>query len=85
MKLTAQLFTATGLALLLATNPLLAGEGKSFKDEVVLKEGRKWGAGSLSTGWDSLYMFRGVSSIRSKQEIIFKKDRGRAGRCQLLK
>jgi len=64
MKLATKIVAALGMAALLSTKPLLAGDGKTFKEKVVVEEERKiWGA-ALSTGWDSLYMFRGVNVLR---------------------
>ncbi|TSA29084.1 MAG: hypothetical protein D4R65_15800 [Verrucomicrobiaceae bacterium] len=51
------------MAAVLAGSPLLAGDGKTFKDKVVVEEPTKWWGASLSTGWDSLYMFRGVNVL----------------------
>jgi hypothetical protein len=53
------------LAAVLAGSPLLAGEAKSFKEKVVVEEPTKWYGAALSTGWDSLYMFRGVNVLRN--------------------
>lgn len=52
-----------GMAAVLAGSPLLAGDGKTFKEKVVIEEPTKWWGAALSTGWDSLYMFRGVNVI----------------------
>jgi len=55
------------LAGLPLTPTLTAGEGKSFKEEIiVVEEVQPWGA-ELTAGWDSLYMFRGVNVIRGDQ------------------
>lgn len=68
MKLATKILATVVMASLLASKPLLAGDGKSFKEKVVVEEERKiWGA-SLSTGWDSLYMFRGVNILRGNEE-----------------
>ncbi len=64
MKLATKIVAAVGLAAMLATKPLLAGDGKSFKEKVIVEEERKWWGAALSTGWDSLYMFRGVNVLR---------------------
>ena len=63
MKITAKIVTLLSLASVLVGGPLLAGESKSFKEKVVLEEPAKWYGVSLSTGWDSLYIFRGVNVI----------------------
>jgi hypothetical protein len=69
MKLATKIITAVGLAAVLATKPLLAGDGKTFKEKVIVEEeARKWWGASLSTGWDSLYMFRGVNVLRGDQK-----------------
>ena len=64
MKLT-KIVAISSLAAL-AITPVFAG-AKSFKETVVVQEEAKpaWNA-SLSTGWDSVYMFRGVNVLRSK-------------------
>jgi len=68
MKLATKILATVVMASLLASKPLLAGDGKSFKEKVVVEEERKiWGA-ALSTGWDSLYMFRGVNVLRGNEE-----------------
>jgi len=68
MKLATKVLATVCTAALLASNPLLAGDGKTFKEKVVVEEERKiWGA-ALSTGWDSLYMFRGVNVLRGDQQ-----------------
>jgi len=64
MKLATKILVVAGMAAMLVTKPLLAGDGKTFKDKVVVEEARKWWGASLSTGWDSLYMFRGVNVLR---------------------
>ncbi len=64
MKLATKIVAAVGMAAMLANQPLLAGDGKSFKEKVVVEEETKWWGASLSTGWDSLYMFRGVNILR---------------------
>lgn len=68
MKLATKIVAAVGLAAVLATKPLLAGDGKSFKEKIVVEEERKWWGAALSTGWDSLYMFRGVNVLRGDQD-----------------
>ncbi|PAZ00850.1 MAG: hypothetical protein CAK90_03365 [Spartobacteria bacterium AMD-G4] len=48
-----------------AATPLFAGTGKTFKETVVVEEEESsWYNAALSTGWDSLYMFRGVNVLR---------------------
>ncbi len=64
MKLATKIVAAVGMAAMLANQPLLAGDGKTFKEKVVVEEETKWWGASLSTGWDSLYMFRGVNILR---------------------
>jgi hypothetical protein len=63
MKLT-KIVAISSLAAL-AITPVFAG-AKSFKETVVVQEEAKpaWNA-SLSTGWDSVYMFRGVNVLRT--------------------
>ena len=64
MKLT-KIVAISSLAAL-AITPVFAG-AKSFKETVVVQEEAKpaWSA-SLSTGWDSAYMFRGVNVLRDR-------------------
>jgi len=64
MKLT-KIVAISSLAAL-AITPVFAG-AKSFKETVVVQEEAKpaWSA-SLSTGWDSSYMFRGVDVLRDQ-------------------
>ncbi len=68
MKLATKILAAAGLAVVLSSKPMLAGDGKTFKDKVVVEDARKWWGASLSTGWDSLYMFRGVNVLRYNQD-----------------
>jgi hypothetical protein len=68
MKIATKIVAAVGLAAMLASKPLLAGDGKTFKEKVVVEEERKWWGASLSTGWDSLYMFRGVNILRGNDD-----------------
>ncbi len=68
MKFANRIVAAVGFAALLATKPLVAGDGKTFKEKVVVEEDRKVWAAALSTGWDSLYMFRGVNVLRGDQK-----------------
>jgi len=65
MKLSTKILAAVGMAAMLVSKPLLAGDGKTFKQEVKVDEERKWWGASLSTGWDSLYMYRGVNVLRN--------------------
>jgi hypothetical protein len=69
MKLATKIAYAVGMAAVLASKPVVAGDadGKTFKDKVVVQEENKWWGASLSTGWDSLYMFRGVNVLRFDQ------------------
>jgi hypothetical protein len=46
-----------------AATPLFAGTGKTFKETVVVEEEVPWYNASLSTGFDSLYMFRGANVL----------------------
>jgi hypothetical protein len=63
MKLTKS-FVAVTSALALAATPLFAGTGKTFKETVVVEEEpTSWYNAALSTGYDSLYMFRGVNTL----------------------
>jgi hypothetical protein len=64
MKAITKILAAVSAAAVLAGNPLIAGDGKTFKEKVVVEETNKWWGATLSTGWDSLYMFRGVNIIR---------------------
>ncbi|MFV0416655.1 MAG: hypothetical protein ACK5NG_09850 [Chthoniobacterales bacterium] len=61
-------YISLALTLSLATSTL-AGEGKSFKEEVIIVEEERtpWINASASTGWDSLYMFRGVNILRNNK------------------
>jgi hypothetical protein len=63
MKIATKIVSMVSMAAVLAGSPLLAGEGKSFKEKVVIEEPTKWYGAALSTGWDSLYMFRGVNVL----------------------
>jgi hypothetical protein len=55
---------AVGAALL--ANSAFAGS-KTFKEEIIIEEPTQWWNAELSTGWDSLYMFRGVNLLRNDQ------------------
>ena len=69
MKLVWRIFAAAAAAGVCLSGPLLAGDGKKVEESVVAeKEARKWWGASLSTGWDSLYMFRGVNVLRFDQD-----------------
>ncbi|HEY5770586.1 MAG TPA: hypothetical protein VIS71_12145 [Terrimicrobium sp.] len=64
-----RILVAVGMAGLFFTTPLIAGDGKTLQEKVVVEEeARKWWGASLSTGWDSLYMFRGVNVLRFDQD-----------------
>lgn len=64
MKLATKFAAVLGTAALLSSSALFAGDGKSFKEvKEVVTEPVKWWSASLSTGWDSLYMFRGVNVL----------------------
>lgn len=65
MKLVTKIVSLVSLAAVLTGSPLLAGDGKTFKEKVVVEEASPLFNGALSTGWDSLYMFRGVNVIRN--------------------
>lgn len=55
-------------AILAMAVPLQAGEGKTFKEEVLIEQPSKWWNAEFSTGWDSLYMFRGVNVLRNDKK-----------------
>jgi hypothetical protein len=64
MKLATKFVAVLGAAALLSSSALFAGDGKSFKEiKEVKEETKQWWNASLSTGWDSLYMFRGVNTL----------------------
>jgi hypothetical protein len=64
MKLTKSLIALTS-AVAISASPLFAGT-KTFKETVVVEEEpSSWYNAALSTGYDSLYMFRGVNTLRS--------------------
>ena len=63
MKLNKSIVALTSLVAFAAT-PLFAGTGKTFKETVVVEEeASSWYNAALSTGYDSLYMFRGVNTL----------------------
>jgi hypothetical protein len=63
MKMTKS-FVAITSAVALAATPLFAGTGKTFKETVVVEEEpASWYNAALTTGYDSLYMFRGVNTL----------------------
>ncbi len=65
MKLNKSIVALTSLVAFSAT-PLFAGTGKTFKETVVVEEEESsWYNAALSTGYDSLYMFRGVNVLRT--------------------
>lgn len=64
MKSTTKLAAIVSAAAVLSSASLFAGTGKTFKEEIVIiDEPTQWWNAELSTGWDSLYMFRGVNVI----------------------
>ena len=64
MKLTKSLIALTS-AVAISASPLFAGT-KTFKETVVVEEEpSSWYKAALSTGYDSLYMFRGVNVLRT--------------------
>jgi hypothetical protein len=69
MKSITRILVAAGMAAALLSKPALAGDGKTtLQEKVVVEEERKWWGASLSTGWDSLYMYRGVNVLRFDQD-----------------
>jgi len=63
MKIATKLFSLASMSVLLASAPLSAGDGKTFKEKVIIEEPKQWYNAELSTGWDSLYMFRGTNTL----------------------
>lgn len=64
MKLATKFAAVLGTAALLSSSALFAGDGKSFKEPKDKPAPPvDWWSASLSTGWDSLYMFRGVNTL----------------------
>src|ERR1700704_3797924 len=71
MKSITRILFAVGMAGGVFPQPLFAADGKKTLEEKVViekEEARKWWAASLSTGWDSLYMFRGVNVLRFDED-----------------
>jgi len=68
MKLATKAVAVASLVVALSGSPLLAGDGKTFKEKIVVEEEVKWWSAALSTGWDSLYMFRGVNVLGLNQD-----------------
>jgi hypothetical protein len=69
MKSITRILVAAGMAAALLSKPAFAGDGKTtLQEKVVVEEERKWWGASLSTGWDSLYMYRGVNVLRFDQD-----------------
>lgn len=56
--------TIAAVAASLAACPTFAGVSTKKVQEVVIQEPEKWWGAELSTGYDSLYMFRGVNLLR---------------------
>lgn len=49
--------------------PAWSGDSKEVKEKVVIEETpNKWWGIEASTGWDSLYMFRGVNLLRNDKQ-----------------
>jgi hypothetical protein len=70
MKLVRRSLAAATMAGVFGTSPLLAGDVATVQEKIVVKEeeAHKWWGAELSTGWDSLYMFRGVNVLRFDQD-----------------
>ena len=69
MKSFTRILATAGVAGALLTKTLIAGEATTAPQKAVVEqEARKWWAASLSTGWDSLYMFRGVNVLRFDED-----------------
>jgi hypothetical protein len=69
MKSFTRILATIGVAGALLTKTLIAGEATTAPQKAVVEqEARKWWAASLSTGWDSLYMFRGVNVLRFDED-----------------
>lgn len=63
MKLN-KIVAVTSLAAVVASSSLFAGT-KSFKETVIKEEAKPAWTASLSAGWDSVYMYRGVNVLRA--------------------
>jgi len=64
MKLATKFAAVLGTAALLSSSALFAGiDFKEDKKVIETPEAKQWWNASLSTGWDSLYMFRGVNTL----------------------
>lgn len=46
-------------------------DGKNLKEAVVVEEANKWWTAKANTGWDSLYMFRGVNVLGNGNGIYW--------------
>ena len=66
MKLN-KIVAVTSLAAVVASSSLFAGT-KSFKETVIKEEAKPAWNASLTAGWDSLYMFRGVNTLRKTED-----------------
>jgi hypothetical protein len=66
MKLATKFIAAASMAAVLASSGVVAHAGDTFKEKIVVEEVEEtsWWNAALSTGWDSLYMFRGVNILR---------------------
>lgn len=65
MKLANKVVALASIAVVLSGAPVFAGEAKTFKEKVVIEEPVQWYNAALTTGWDSLYMFRGVNVLNN--------------------
>jgi hypothetical protein len=66
MKLATKFAVVFSTVAVLSGSALFAGDMKSFKESKVViieDEPAQWWNADLSTGWDSLYMFRGVNIL----------------------
>ncbi len=70
MKLVRRILVAAAMTGVFSAKSLLAGDATAVQEKVVVKEeeAHKWWGAELSTGWDSLYMFRGVNVLRFDQD-----------------
>lgn len=65
MKSMIKTSAALAVGVAMTATSVFAG-GKTFKEEVVVvEEPVQWWNAELSTGWDSLYMFRGINLLRN--------------------